>query len=112
VWSFTPSFHNPTPSGPFTASPIVVNDTVFIGNGNGYFYALAAATGELLWQFPPGDKPLLGGFDNLRRGIDSPAAYWDRPPNGAVIFAAQDPSLGPFGSARLFALDAKSGTKI
>jgi hypothetical protein len=73
--------------------------------------------------------PLRGGDSEWARGIEASAAYWDRPPNGAVIFAAQDPSLGPFcpkgdpfcpkkpekasfGSARLFALDAKDGTEI
>jgi polyvinyl alcohol dehydrogenase (cytochrome) len=92
-----------------------LHHTVFIGDKNGYFYALDAATGGLKWQYPKaGDPPL-----RVTYGIESSAAYWDRPPNGAVIFAAQDPSLGPFrpdgtpyGSARLFALDAKLGTVI
>jgi outer membrane protein assembly factor BamB len=109
----------PPALGAFKASPIVVNDTVFIGNENGYFYALDAATGVPKWQYPKaGDPALLGGETQWRYGIQSSAAYWDRSPNGAVIFAAQDPSLGPvgphgpYGSARLFALDAKFGTVI
>jgi outer membrane protein assembly factor BamB len=94
------------PVDAFQASPIVVNDTVFIGGENGYFYALDAASGMLKWQFPkPPAKGLRGSGQNFVYGIGAAAAYWDRPPNGVVIFAAQDPSLGEGG--RLFALDAK-----
>jgi outer membrane protein assembly factor BamB len=99
---------------PFFAAPIVVGDTVFIGNRNGYFYALDAATGALKWQFPPDGQPLVvpdSPFASYT-GIQTSATYWDRQPNGAVIFPAQDPSLGPYGSARLFAVDAKLGTLI
>jgi outer membrane protein assembly factor BamB len=111
----------------FRASPIVVNGTVFIGNDNGYFYALDAATGALKWQYPnAGTQALLGGDSQWRYGIQSSAAYWNRSPDGAVIFAAQDPSLDPlcpaadpecpkgasYGSTRLIALDAKTGALI
>ena len=109
--------------GPFSAAPIVVGETVFIGNQNGYFYALNAATGALKWQYPPGDQPgLLGGNNQfLYPGIKSSAVFarWDGQKNGAVILAAQDPVLGPYGSdgspygsARLFAVDAELGTLI
>jgi PQQ enzyme repeat len=52
--------------GAFRASPIVVNDTVFIGSTNGYFYALDAATGTLKWQYPKaGAQALLGACANF-----------------------------------------------
>src|SRR5262249_34905091 len=102
VWSWPPDgqcgpgIKQPAAAA-FSASPILVNDTVFIGNNNGFFYALDAATGKLKWQYPnSADPALLGGDAQWRQSINSPAAYWDRPSNGAVIFAAQDPSLGPF----------------
>ncbi len=106
--------------GPFSAAPIVVGDTVFIGNENGYFYAINGATGTLKWQYPPAvERPLLGADNQFLYGIKSSAAYWDRQPHGAVIFPAQDPSVGPrgsdglpYGSARLFAVDAADGTLI
>jgi outer membrane protein assembly factor BamB len=119
-WAF-PGASTAAQVGQFSAAPIVVGDTVFIGNQNGYFYALDAATGMLKWQYPPAGQPALLGATNqfLYPGIKSSAAYWDRQPNGAVIFTAQDPSLGPFGadgkpygSARLLAVDAKDGTLI
>jgi outer membrane protein assembly factor BamB len=97
--------------GNFKASPIVVRDTVFIGSTSGRFYALDATTGKLKWEYPkPTDPPLVS--TSWSYGIASSAAYWDRAPDGAVIFGAQDPALGPFGSARLFALDAKTGAVI
>jgi outer membrane protein assembly factor BamB len=99
--------------GRFLASPIVVNNTVFIGSTTGHFYALDAATGTLKWQYPkPPALPLVTTDPHWKYGIAASASYWARSPNGAVIFGAQDPSLGMYGSARLFALDAKTGTVI
>jgi outer membrane protein assembly factor BamB len=52
---------SPPIKGGFKASPIVVNGTVFIGGVNGYFYALDAASGALIWQYPKKeDHALLG----------------------------------------------------
>lgn len=105
--------------GRFTASPIVVDNTVFVGSRNGHFFALDAATGALKWQYPkPGDPPLYppvpNPYSQWNYGIESSASYWHRGPgqDSAVIFGAQDPSLGPHGSARLFALNAKTGAVI
>jgi outer membrane protein assembly factor BamB len=99
----------PAIPGGFKASPIVVNDTVFIGDVNGVFYALDAATLTLKWQYPDPGTALIGSDPNgyWQYGFESSASFWDRPPNGAIIFGAQDPSLGKFGSdARLFAFEA------
>jgi outer membrane protein assembly factor BamB len=89
----------------FTPSPIVVKGTVFVGNANGRFYAIDSTTGTLKWQYPVASDRPLGGTPTT-------ATYWDRSVNGAVIFGAPDPSLDSFGSSRLFALDALSGTPI
>jgi outer membrane protein assembly factor BamB len=105
------AFQALTPVGPFQASPIVVNDTVFVGNQNGYFYALDAATGTLKWQYPQAsDPPLIGTDSTWSRGFQSSASYWGE--GRAVIFGAQDPSLDRFGSSRLFALDEQTGKLI
>lgn len=108
--------------GAFKASPIVVKDTVYIGSQDGRFYALDARTGKLEWLYPKPPAPaLLGGDPTWRYGIQSSAAYWNRGvgKDDVVIFGAQDPSLGPFdplhhsfGSARLFALNARTGAVI
>jgi outer membrane protein assembly factor BamB len=100
----------------FKASPIIVNDTAYIGSVAGYFYALDAVTGKLLWQYPkPPAPPLIGhdaaGWANY--GIQASASYWDRKPNGAVVFGAQDGATGPSGAdGHLYALDAKTGALI
>jgi outer membrane protein assembly factor BamB len=90
----------------FKASPIVVNDTVFIGSTGGYFYAIDAATGKPKWQYPKTSDPgLLGSCNDFGRyGIQSSATYASIGGQDAVIFGAPDPSAeGGFGSARLFA---------
>jgi outer membrane protein assembly factor BamB len=101
-------------SGRFLASPIVRNDTVFVGSTGGRFFALDAATGALKWQFPaPASPPLLPFFASpWTYGIQSSAAFWNRDPHGVVICAAQDPAWHDFGSASLFALDAATGALI
>jgi outer membrane protein assembly factor BamB len=100
--------------GAFKASPIVVNDTVFIGSVNGYFYALDAASGKPKWQYPKAsDPPLLGSCGQGgngsfgRYGIQSSATYANIEGRNAIIFGAPDPdpsAEGGLGSARLFAL--------
>src|SRR5437660_12084004 len=47
-WSFQPA----NAQGFRGASPIVYNGIVYIGNQNGYFYAVNAETGALVWQYP------------------------------------------------------------
>jgi hypothetical protein len=100
-------------TGAFKSSPIVVDDTVFIGNTNGYFYALDAAAGKLKWQYPRvGDQALLGscvgdsfagGYGTY--GIASSGTFAMIRGQRAVIFGAPDPTAdGGLGSARLFAL--------
>jgi outer membrane protein assembly factor BamB len=102
-------------AGLFRSSPIVVNNRVFIGSQDGRFYALDAATGNQLWEFPPSNQqPLVGScgaggnFSFGRYGILSSAAYFD----GLVIFGAPDPDPntdGGLGSARLFAVNESTG---
>lgn len=106
------------PDGPkgFFASPIVYNDRVYVGNGNGRFYALNAGTGTLLWEYPALPAPaLISSFqcNPSSFGIASSAIIASVGGRDAVIFAAPDPSLSPgYGSGRLFALDAATGAVI
>lgn len=39
----------------FLSSPVIVQGTVYFGSGDGYLYALDAASGELKWKFKTGD---------------------------------------------------------
>ena len=111
AWSFQP------PSAKaFRASPVVYGGKVYIGNGNGYFYALDAATGAVLWQYPPsGSPPLTSTFtcNPSSNGIASSAAIAYISGQRAVIFGAPDPSIGSGrGEGRLFALNAATGAVI
>lgn len=100
--------------GSFLSSPTIISGNVYIGSTSGRFYALNAATGAQLWQYPPaGQPPLLGSctaggtFQTYGAyGIMSSAAYFE----GLVIFGAPDPTAeSGLGSARLFALNASTG---
>lgn len=111
-WEFTA----PNPRG-FRASPIVYKGKVYIGNGNGYFYCLDAATGNLLWQYPAaGATPLTSQYEcnPSSYGIASSAAVGRiRDELDVVIFGAPDRSIGKgLGSGRLFALNANTGAEV
>ncbi|WP_161491211.1 PQQ-dependent dehydrogenase, methanol/ethanol family [Bradyrhizobium neotropicale] len=80
------------------ATPIVVDDIMYVSSIAGMVYALNAETGQQLWRFDPG----VGSFANLyakaccgpvNRGV----AFW----KGRVYVAAFDGSL--------YALDATTG---
>ena len=101
---------------PFAASPIVVNGTVFIGDVNGVFYALDAASGALKWRYPKPGTALSGScsppgnYSFGQYGIRTGATFAVIGGQDAVIFGAPDPTAPPldptghgFGSARLFA---------
>jgi outer membrane protein assembly factor BamB len=104
-------------AGAFTASPIVVKDTVFIGSLDGIFYALDAATLAVKWRYPKATDPhpQLRGTCNQggngtygQYGIRSSASYAKIGGKDAVIFGAPDPDPSVDagrGSGALFALD-------
>ncbi len=72
----------------FETNPLVVRNTIYAGNRDGYFYALDATTGSLKWKFQTNGP------------IQISAAYKD----GKVYFASND--------GRAYALDADTGTLI
>ncbi|MGA8302787.1 MAG: PQQ-binding-like beta-propeller repeat protein [Thermoplasmata archaeon] len=49
LWSFNTGSMDPAP---LQAEPIVTNNTVYIGGGDGIFYALNATTGAKIWESP------------------------------------------------------------
>ena len=74
--------------GPISASPVVVEDTVYVGSHDGAFYALDAKQWGERWHLDTGLP------------IRYAAAYW----NGLVYFTASGR-----GICRLYALDAQTG---
>ena len=102
--------------GAFTSSPVVSEGKIYIGNTNGYFYAINAANGAQIWQYPGvGNPPLDSQFhcNPSSFGIASTAAITYINGIKAVIFGAPDQSSGAnFGDGHLFALNADTGDKI
>jgi len=74
--------------GPVTASPLVWNDTVYIGSQDGRFYALKAKKWGERWSFDAG----------------SPIQYSGAIENGMLFFHTRDNVV--------YALDARSGSLI
>jgi outer membrane protein assembly factor BamB len=118
-WEFPKADSGMTVGG-FRASAIVHEGRVYIGSTDGRLYAIDAAKGELLWQFPRSDRaPLRSKYEQNEKHNDSarglPASAAIGVVNGreAVIFGAPDQSIGlGFGSGRLFALDPVTGVEL
>lgn len=106
----------------FRGSPVVDDDRVYIGGGDGIFRAFDANTGALLWQFPTPAQiasgtqpPLLSQFacNPSSKGIASSAAMTRMGSTKAVVFGAPDPTSGAGnGDGRLFMLNAATGAEI
>ncbi len=81
-----------------TASPVVANGTLLVGDWSGTMYALSALTGEVRWTFTA--EPAPGATFGP---IVSSAAVAEIGPRTLVVFGA-----GP----RVYALDAHNGRQV
>jgi outer membrane protein assembly factor BamB len=110
-WTF-----NEPHGGAFRASPVVDKTRVYIGSSAGFFYALNATSGAVIWQYPPGATTTLTSTfvcNPSSMGIASSAVLTKVHGRNAVVFAAPDRSFGGgLGDGRLFALDAATGAEI
>lgn len=73
--------------GNFECSPLIVDDVVYFGGGEGYLYALRASTGDLIWRFA------------CRGAVETDPAYW----RGLLFFRDRD---------TLYAVDAERGSVV
>jgi outer membrane protein assembly factor BamB len=107
---------HPAGASLFRGSPVLHEGKVYIGNGNGRFYALNAITGAIVWQYPPAAAPALTSqftCNPSSEGIASSAVIARIHHADAVVFGAPDRSIGAgLGSGRLFALNADTGAEI
>jgi polyvinyl alcohol dehydrogenase (cytochrome) len=91
----------PSTTGP-TSTPTVVSQggglVLYVGGGNGVFYALDALTGSVIWHTRLGSSP-----DNFV--WDSPALY-----NGTLYIGVASYGDCPLVQGKLFALDAATGS--
>jgi outer membrane protein assembly factor BamB len=94
-----------------TANPIVVDDTVYVGSWDGYFYAIDRASGALQWKYQLKQQPAINpspGNPSTRDittdgGLVTNAAWFEPARRGRpnlVIFA---------GGYTLYALNADTG---
>ncbi|HEX6663431.1 MAG TPA: PQQ-binding-like beta-propeller repeat protein [Gaiellaceae bacterium] len=74
--------------GPSESSPLVVGDTVYVGDWRGYVYAFDAATGKLRWRYKTGDRI-----------------------KGGVTYSAGRVFVGSYDH-HVYALNARTGTLI
>jgi len=116
AWQFPKTALTPGPQQ-FTASPVVAGGIAYIGGINGEFYAIDMKTGDLKWQFPAATHAPLNGTCGRwgRYGIQASAVIDNIKGEPAVIFGAPDPDPNTDhgnGSARLWALNANTGTLI
>jgi len=92
--------------GPVRYPPSVSEGRVFVGSGDGYAYALEAATGRLLWRFraAPVERkiPVYGSLQSTW-----PVATGVLVSNGVAYFAA---GMNNYDGTHVYALDAESGT--
>jgi outer membrane protein assembly factor BamB len=72
----------------YESNPLVINNVIYAGNRDGYFYALNAATGSLIWRYKTDGAILYS------------AAY----KNGVVYFGSND--------AHAYALNVSTGTLV
>ncbi|HEV7179857.1 MAG TPA: PQQ-binding-like beta-propeller repeat protein [Candidatus Baltobacteraceae bacterium] len=73
--------------GPISASPTIVDGTIYIGNNAGWLYALDAASGSVKWRFRVSD-PLMS----------APLVYNDL----VIVGEGNEQSVGPTPSAPLY----------
>ena len=76
------------------SSPVLGNNSVYIGSDDGYVYALDAKTGGLLWAFK------TNGFVQAAPALS---------PDGLTLYAA---SMEGNNAGTLFALDATTGVEL
>ena len=76
-----------------SASPAVVDDVVYTGSWDGYFYALDARSGQLKWKFRPlravnfglFSGPPLGPLEERQDVIPAPAAITELRPVVVIL---------------------------
>jgi outer membrane protein assembly factor BamB len=74
-----------TPTGrKVDSTPLVLDDTVYVGSDDKHFYAFAAATGEKLWSYKTGGR------------ISTPPTYGE----GLILIGSNDGYLYAFGARK------------
>jgi outer membrane protein assembly factor BamB len=89
---------------PMFSSPVVVNDTAFIGGLNGSLTARDAATGKVLWEFQTdASKENKGWVLTAERRFNNPLIFFDNWKEGPLVALIRELSVGSVLSSPLVA---------
>jgi outer membrane protein assembly factor BamB len=107
------------------SSPIVVDDTIYVGSADQHLYAIAKDTGSIKWKFKTNDfiraTPVyhngvvyVGSLDNNLYAVDanSGSKNWDFSAYNVIVSAAaiiEDKIIVGSRDAYIYALDPQSG---
>ncbi len=101
AWTYAAGDADTTGRTQIQCNPIIVDDVLYGVSPRIKIFALNAATGEPLWTFDPFAAGAVAEGPSILRGV----SYWkgDRSHRPRILFTA---------GARLFAVDAETGTPI
>lgn len=114
AWHWVPPTVATRPPPALDASPTVVAGVVYIGSRTGWFYALRASTGQVIWSRDLGYVTTgCTVYGTSARGLTATAAVAPDPVTGRlVVYEAGADASGSAGNVTLYALDASSGAVL
>jgi outer membrane protein assembly factor BamB len=77
----------------FETNPLIVNNTVYAGNRDGFFYALDAVSGGLKWKYETGGPILFSAAfkdGTLYFASNDACAYALNAPDGSLVWKSQE----------------------
>jgi outer membrane protein assembly factor BamB len=108
IASSVPSWFFPT-AGDVTATPTVVNGTVFVGDATGAFYAIKQSTGTKEWEFDALSKQSCF-IDTMQPHATAHAAYVGAITSSATVVTVEGtPTVYVGADGSIFALNARTG---
>ncbi len=125
VWSFPGAAAAQGARGQYVSNGTLTGDSFFIGNGDGYVYALDVADGSLEWSFATGDRiwssPLVvdevvyvASLDGYLYALEAESGreLWRRESSGAIamspVLANGNIWYGDFGD-HIYEIDPETG---
>jgi quinoprotein glucose dehydrogenase len=99
AWTYHTGDGRLKPSTTIECNPLVVDGVMYLTTAQMKLAALAADTGNLLWQY----DPFEGVDEDEPRGVNRGVTYWEDGNDQRIFFVAR---------ARLMAFDARSGKLI
>ena len=99
AWTFETGDADPRNRSQIQCNPLVINGVLYGSSAKLKFFALNAATGELLWTFNPFEKE----YKMFGMGVNRGLAYWENKEDSRLLVTA---------GSYLFAINSKNGQII